>query len=674
MMEPPIVVTAEEARRLSSTAPASPVPVVMVAPPMAAPARRGFLMVALMLVLCVSLGSGVVYAYIKKIGPFSVSQYSEANFLSSILAKSSEITTASYTFASSLKMVQRDADAAPFTVDTPSDEQLAQYDHDVRRISDLQSLVSTLSYGYGEQSIYDYKAKKYVIKPGKPYPSNLDVIAQTSYRVNSLKDPITAQPYTYTITEGGKNFAISTTLETQAAINALRTSSQFVATTTIIEGKKVTFTKGSEYMYIPTSIPEPFLVSLSDSLRSIPPDVSGSVSVGAMTDLTKQGLPDWRFNVKAVGGIGDLSYKVDVEARKKDENYYVRINNIPSIIPYLGSYKGMWIEISPKAASSTKRDLYTYDYNPFSDIAKTISDTEKNYKTERTELMSELKSLVELADEVKLVSFKESPTRENVDGRDLYQYKLAINKDAIVTFYSKILEDPSKYKKLNIAKDGGLLEYLKSGEFEKTFNYVNSNTQLTLWTDMNGFPARIEYRIRIVPPDSAVQLKEKQAEVVLSLDLADINEPVNIEKPTGAKSIQEVINEIDANTGSALSSARKKANEAQIKSQLSIVRVGGELYFDGAGKSSYGSQPWVVGAAKRCTEGMFKEGTVAKALVDADMVNAEAGGVACYANGKNYLVGAALTTKEWWCVDSTGTSRVEFGALPTSLPASGKCP
>jgi len=130
-------------------------------------------MTVLVLAMCASLIGGLVaYAYVKQVGPFSVTQYTESNLLSSILKKSSEITTASYTFTAALSMVQRDQDAVPFTIDAPSDEKLAQYDRDVRRISDVESLVSTLSYGYGEQKFYDYKTKKYVSKPGKPYPPN----------------------------------------------------------------------------------------------------------------------------------------------------------------------------------------------------------------------------------------------------------------------------------------------------------------------------------------------------------------------------------------------------------------------------------------------------------------------------------------------------------------------
>lgn len=711
MLEAPIVVTREEERNILSSPPipapqpppvapppvafaiqpqtapfqASPLPPVLaVTPPPLPPVtalpvtgnspKRYLMTIALGVFLSLTLIGGVAYAYVKQMGPFSVSQYSEGSFLSSILQKSALIETASYKFSAALAMAPRDEDAVPLVIDPPSEEKRAQYDHDVRRVSDARTIISSLSYGYGEQRDYDFTYKKYITKPGKPYPASLSLLSQTRYDRVSTKDPITSRQYEYRVTEGGQNFALTVTLETPDAVNAIRKSYGYVATSTIISGQNVTFTKRSGYVYISSEIPQPFLVSMSDTLRSIPPDVSGSFSLGATTDLSKEGVPDWRFNATAIGDMGDLTYKVDVEARKKDKNYYVRINNIPSIIPYLGSYKGKWIEIVPKAAATSTDDDYYPSYNPFTDVASTIADSEERYKSGRAEFAKEVRGLAELADQEGLIAFKNSPTREKVEGRDLYRYELTIRKEAIIPFYTKVLADADKYKKLGLARDGGLLEYLKSREFEKIFDYVNKNTALTMWTDAAGYPAKIEYRLRIVPPETAVQLKDKQIGLVFSLDLSDINEPVQIERPADAKPIDQIIAEIEGNVGSALSTARQKGTEASVKANLSMMRTSAELYYDGAGKNSYGTQAWMTGSAARCTGGMFKDKDIASALAAADKQNADAGGVVCYANGTGYLAGAALNSKRWWCIDSDGASLEEFGALPKKLPEGGECP
>lgn len=707
MLEAPIVVTREEELSLLSSAPplppVAPSPAVAAIQPPAAPfqavpppvaaaplppsppattpppagghsSKRYLMTIAFGVFMSLTLIGGVAYAYVKQIGPFSVSQYSEDSFLSSILKKSAEIETASYKFSAALALAPRDKDAVPLVIDPPSEEKRAQYDHDVRRVSDARTIISSLSYGYGEQRDYDSATKKYITKPGKPYPASLSLMPQTGYGRGSIKDPITSRPYEYRVTEGGQNFALTVDLETPDAVSAIRKSYGYVATSTLISGQRVTFTKRSGYVYISSEIPQPLLVSMSDSLRAIPPDVSGSFSLGATTDLSKGSVPDWRFNATAVGDMGDLTYKFDVEARKKDTNYYVRINNIPSIIPYLGSYKGKWIEIVPKAAATSTDDDYYRSYNPFEDVASTIADSEERYKTERAEFAKELRGLAELADQEGLIVFKTSPIREEVEGRDLYRYELTIRKEAIIPFYTKVLAEADKYKKLNLARDNGLLEYLKSNEFEKIFDYVNKNTALTMWTDTAGYPAKIEYRLRVVPPETAVQLKDKQIGLVFSLDLSEINEPVQIEKPADAKPIDQIISEIEGNVGSSLSDARQKNAEASVKANLSSVRVAAELYYDAAGKGSYGTQSWVTGAASKCNAGMFKDPSIAKNITSIYKENADAGGVACYANGKNYLVGAALTKKEWWCIDSSGTSILEFGALPTKLPTGGECP
>lgn len=65
------------------------------------------------------VGGSFVFAYIKKVGPFSSSTYTEENFSSKIVAKIMEIHSASYVFSTAVNVVPRDADATPFV--TPAD-------------------------------------------------------------------------------------------------------------------------------------------------------------------------------------------------------------------------------------------------------------------------------------------------------------------------------------------------------------------------------------------------------------------------------------------------------------------------------------------------------------------------------------------------------------------------
>ena len=628
-------------------------------------------------ILCVSLlvGGGVAFAYFQQLGPFSVTLYSENSFLSSILSKSAQIVQASYNFSVSLAVDSRDKDATAFAVPIPDPSMKTRYENDAKTISIISYLINGLKSKYGEQQTYDYKTRKYIVtSPARPFPAHLSAADLQSGSYYLAGTNLTAnQPFEYASTDGGKSFTMTTTLETSAAVHALKSSYGYVATTTIINGQKVIFTKDSGYIYIPSSAPQPFFVTIADSMRSIPPDVSGDVAIGATTDFRKDGLLDWRFNVTANGNFGDLSYKIDVEALKKDKDYYVRINKIPALFfSSFANYKGQWIKISPNAATSSS-SMNSYSYNAFSSLATGISEMETSYKKSRSDATEALRNLALLADTENLIVFKTKPTRDSKDGRDLYRYQLDVRKEAIIPFYKDVLADPAKYKILGLTQDQGLLDYLQSKEFDDVFAYVRENTFLTLWTDKDGFPAVIEYRLRVIPPDTATQLKDKQVDLIFKLVFTDINKPVNIERPQDAKPIENIIDEVDNNVLGALGAARMKGNDAAIQSNLSGIQVQAEIYY-GGGDNSYGTQAWVSDASTSCTGGMFSDTTITKALASADSANDSGGKVACYANGQKYIVGADLASGGWWCIDNSGASKNETGSIPTTLPKDKKCP
>ena len=489
------------------------------------------------------IGGGVAYAYFQEIGPFSVKQYTETSFVTDILAKSSQITTSSYAISASLTVDPRDKNAEPFIVPAPDPTLDQKYKDDSMKMSAMSSLLNALNYTYGSQNVYDFKTNQYMItKTAKIYPANLPANIVTAAHI-----PGYTATYKYAPTDGGRNFALSATFETSDAISTIRNAYGYAATTTPIDGQKVTFTKDSQiYVYLSPSAPQPFLATLANLFRSISPDVSATVAIGATADFSTNDLPGWHFTATADGNLGDLTYQVDVEALRKDSNYYIRINKMPALFGDLASYKGQWIMITPTETSSTATEYNT----EFSYLASNIPTIETQYKQHRADVITALRNLALLADTDKLISFKEPPIRENVDGRSLYRYDLEINKNAIIPFYKDLLANSDKFKSLGIAQDQGLLDYLQSTDFNNIFTYIQSNTYLTLWTDKDGFPAILQYRIRVVPPDTATQLTGKQIDVVFKLTLSSINQPVNIVAPQGAIPIQTIINQINNNTDS----------------------------------------------------------------------------------------------------------------------------
>jgi len=61
----------------------------------------------------------------------------------------------------------------------------------------------------------------------------------------------------------------------------------------------------------------------------------------------------------------------------------------------------------------------------------------------------------------------------------------------------EINNDP-EFKGYNILSDEGFVQYLQSDEFNQVFDYYNKNTNLTFWTDSQGYPAIIEQDMRII--------------------------------------------------------------------------------------------------------------------------------------------------------------------------------
>lgn len=606
-----------------------------------------------LILLC---ASGSVYAYIKKIGPFSgpASLYNESNFMSGLLAQSSKINTSSYSISASLGVGPRDADAKPFVLPPLSEEFLKKYQNDVTRMKDSQSILSAILYRQGG------------------YPSTLSQLksGNSSYYYGdtpSFVDPVTSQMYVYTLIDGGKNFNLTVTLETKEAISAIRSSYGFKAENTLINGQTITFTKDSpSYIYISGEPPKPLFATLGEGAQYLPAEFGANLTFSAQTDWQTTDLADWSINIDANGDFGDLVYKINLDALKKGADYYLKINNIPSL--FLGSFsnlKGQWIKITPKKKDEKSGESFQ-SYDPLSSIVDSFSREEISYKENRAEVMQLMKQAAEFADQEKLISFGSKPAKEKLGDRELYRYDLAINRDAILPFYRRLLAEAEKTKNFkSLFEDSGLLAYLETPEFNNVFDYYQSNTFLSIWVDKEGFPASIKYGFRLVPPDSAAQLKDKQANLALTLNISDINKPISIQTPEGAQNIEDL---------PAFKTARAKSTNASIKANLSNMRVQAELYYD-SHSGSYGAK---VNNSCAATIGtLFSDKIIAESIANIQKTMNEGGiipiEINCYSKKSAWAASVKLLEDDdqsgYWCVDSAGSSKlVKTPTSSTSCP------
>ncbi|MEI6042648.1 MAG: hypothetical protein WCQ00_03745 [bacterium] len=635
------------------------------------------ILILLLILIIILLGGATAYAYIKKMGPFAPSTYTEANFSSSMLAKIGQINTATYTSSGAVNVVARDKDATIFNLVVSNDKELKlKYFYDGTRLKDALGIISGLNSGVGYYS--NYGAPTATKKLYKSYTTTL-VAAFTSKNITySLFDPETSAAYAYKVTEDGKNFELVVDFATDDAIKTIK-GSGYSATSTKIEGKKVTFTKDSYFSSYSFSgePPKPFLTQMSGMLSMIPPQASAKIAVSASSDLSAGAMADWSFNLDATGDFGDMTYKINADALKKGDNYYFKINNMPSFFLFdaLAKVKGKWVVVPSKASSTESATASSTGDNvssPFSFIQTSIPEQEAKYKENRDKFVKFIKKVVAIADEEKIILFRNAPKTENLDGRNLVKYDLSLRKEKIISFYTRVQSEITTnpdFAEYAAGIDQGYLDYLKSDEFSQVFDYFDKNNSFAIWTDGQGFPVVVQNTMRVVPPDDATQLKDKQINVTFKLDISNINKPITIETPVGATPIDKLSDSVS----SSLTGARSKGQDAAIQSSLSNMRAQAELIYDNStsSKNSYGKNPFGFGVCKQTAGTLFGDKVMFSLINQA--TNNDPSKATCVSMGMLGKVDAwalsapmASDNTFSWCVDNTGASKKILGAVSTT--------
>lgn len=194
-----------------------------------------------------------------------------------------------------------------------------------------------------------------------------------------------------------------------------------------------------------------------------------------------------------------------------------------------------------------------------------VQNFEKTYKENREMIFEMIKKVAAAADKEEILVFKNKPKKEIIDGKNLTRYEISIQKDKLYSFVISLRENITKDPKFietfessfGIPKSPTgtpeekadnkkeIEDYFKSEEFNQIFDYIEKNNNLIIWTDSDGMPVRIENTSRIVPPDTAEVLKDKQISLVYELTLSNINSPIVVTAPTDAVSWDTIFNELN---------------------------------------------------------------------------------------------------------------------------------
>jgi len=109
----------------------------------------------------------------------------------------------------------------------------------------------------------------------------------------------------------------------------------------------------------------------------------------------------------------------------------------------------------------------------------------------------------------------------------------------------------------------------------------------------------------------------------------------------------------------SLNTARSKGNDAKVKAQLSGLRSAAEIYYDNNGGYS--------AAGNSCAAGIFADTASGMSQYTASANYPSGTTLVCNNSTTAYAVQANLATSgQYWCVDSTGKSKVETAALGTA--------
>lgn len=601
-----------------------------------------------LIIIVVMLGIGVS-AYVFGFNPFVKAPYTENNFVSGLLKSFSEMKSATLKVSGSLQVVAREDSIKPFEIKVNNDAEIkSKFMRDHNRANQVSNILSQLeSYS------------------GATFPADLKSISRSSFQKIDINDPLSKQPYDYQVINGGKDFALKVNFETSQAIPVIKKLAQMASqsvdskqsgTTTgvVISGQEVTFSKNSStYLYLTSRPPLSFFESLDQSLQAIPADFNAIFSLLVTSGSGNSGAKsDWQINVDSAGDIGDLSYKANIDAVKKDNIYYLRINKLPAIsfLPTMIA-KGQWIAIDPKELA-TKKNMRLDSLVPIS--TNTFSDLEKSYREGKIKMFGLIKKIAQIADEEGVLVFKNKIKREKQDGQWLYRYDLSIAPAKAVSFSQRLLKELPEEEELF----GGILTRQQSPvdftsqESKEIIDYLNDHTFISLWVDDDGYVVKMEYVLKIAPPDSNARLKGKQVVLTFKLENSDINKEIKIAKPSGAKSIDEIFQE---------TTVGDEHQRTMVMISMNKLRHSIEMYYQQ--HRTYGNKAFPLGPCAKTAGTLFADDSIYKELLEAS--NNDLTKATCGSQQKNYVVMVPLPDDPTYsyCIDSIDNSKEVIGKL-----------
>jgi type II secretory pathway pseudopilin PulG len=516
--------------------------------------KKVIILVVALLSICAL--AGATYFLVGKYSKPAMVELTDETLLTHLYEKMSSIEKVSYDATFSLGIEEREEGALAFSDLTPVDpEVLAKYQRDYDRIRYVQKIKDTLE---------KIRPRFNSTPVTTLYPKTLEEVGLVS------TDPL-GEPYTYTRSSDGTAYTLEVTMETIEAYQAMNYSSysydsfdtETAAATT--NTKKVTLNQDS---YINSysfdgkpAQPKLFGFFALDEIESIiPNNLFASFSFGGSIDNETDKPADARMHLAGEVSLGDANFAVDLEGIKKNDKYFGIVNKIPTIFSMFSQLRGKWVGL-------TENDLRNYGYGEIYDEFIPSGENERQQKMDEARATSN--KLLQVATKHKVVSISAGPEVEMIGEEKLNKYSLKLNKDSLVPFVEEaVLVLKEVDDDINVNEVEELVAYLKSEDFDRSFAYLSDNVTFNIWFDEEGYPVKMEQKVRYVPSEEAPALKGKQIKLTFTLVLSGINQKLEVKEPEEYMTFDELMVELTGKTLEEVKIENQQKNITAIRNAL----------------------------------------------------------------------------------------------------------
>ncbi len=498
-------------------------------------------------VLIILLIAGGSLAYMSGWLPFGRS-LSPDEVLDRMLANVLDINSASYDIKLAFKSEPRTADATPWAADLPQFQARMQaIKRDRQRLSNLPAI---------QQSIRKYYNKN------KIDPPSLDQLSTPDTYINqpSLLDPQTQQLYGYRQEAGGQNYTLHIQLETDAAIEAYQKTlaDQEKGSPIIRDSRTIEITKDSPIIYASVNFsdvsPYPIASNFNEFYQYLPIEIDAFVQLSGQNESEISQTNDGAYNLSGQLALGGATFNGAAELRKKGEDYYLNIQQAPSLGFFdLAALKQKWIKAVPRDAYNTWLGSLLY------------RSRDESIDKRGALLLRQYQLILQLLQQEEVLQIVQEFPREKADGRNLYHYQVKMDRDKFANFYRRLTQAvEQEFGDQAIIKfDEETQRYLDSDEFSQFYDTLDKNITLELWVDdQNFWPRKFAYTVRLVPPDTVPKLQDIQYRFTLTAGLDDINQPISIETPVDSITVDQAQVLL---TGKSLEQVRLSRQQSQLR-------------------------------------------------------------------------------------------------------------